>query len=145
MAAPEENLRFVDFSLPPEGPSFEIAPDVFRCYPEIPLDVMMGVADALTDKGEESRGIKRFLQVLDLLAGIMEPMDYDKFIARTKKGTAERPNPNPIGIRHMMKILPWVLEVYGLRPTQESSTSVDGSDADGTSSTEPVSEPASTS
>lgn len=137
-----DDLKFKDFTLAGEAPVMRIAPDEFHCYPEIPLDVMMDVARFSQTKVE---GLDRFTQLMELIAGIIVPEDYDKFIARTKRGTKEQPNPYPIGMRHIRDILPWVLEVYGMRPTQASSDSASGSDDAVTSSTEPVSAADSTS
>lgn len=124
-------VKYKDFSLSPEPVTFKIAPDEFLCYPEIPLDVLMEVAEASTTAGT---GLDRVKQMLDMLEGVMEPESFATFVARTKKGTTEQPNKNPIGMRHITELLPWLMEVYGLRPTQESDSSADGSDDDDTSS-----------
>lgn len=129
-------VRFKDFSLSPEPIIMRIAPDDFKCYPEIPLDVMMEVAEAATSS---STGMKRVEQMRDLLEGVMEPESFAIFAARMRKGTKEQPNHSPIGMRHIREILPWIMEVYGLRPTQESESSADGSDSDDTNSTDGVS------
>ncbi len=137
------DVRFRDFSLPPDNPRFRIAPDEFRCYPEIPLDVMLDVSTF--GQGNDVSTRERFGQLMDMLAGVIIAEDYDVFLRRTKRGTPEAPNPNPIGMRVMRDLLPWIMEVYGLRPTQESSGSADGSDDESTSSTEPASDAESTS
>jgi hypothetical protein len=133
------DVTFKDFSLPPKPIVMRIDPDDFKCLPEIPLDVMMEVAAFATSN---VTGMDRFKQLLDLFSGVIEPLDYEKFIARTKRGTVAEPNLNPIGMRHIRDILPWVMEVYGLRPTQESSESADGSLEASTSSMEPASDEA---
>lgn len=138
----DDNIRFKDFSGSPEPIIMRIAPDDFRCYPEIPLDVMM---DVVKFAGEKVEGVGRVTQLMELLHGVIMSEDLDQFIARTKRGTKEKPNPHPIGMRHITAILPWIMEVYGLRPTQESSGSADGSDDTGISSTAPASDEASTS
>lgn len=135
-------VKFKDFSLSPEPVVMRIAPDDFRCYPEIPLDVIMDVA---LMAASQVTGPERMTQMRDLLEGIMEPESYAVFAARLKKGTPDAPNPNPIGMRHIRDILPWLMEVYGLRPTQESDSSADGSGDDDTSSTDGVSLTESTS
>lgn len=137
-----ESVRFKDFSLPPEPIVFRVAPDDFRCYPEIPLDAMMDIVVFATTATD---GRDRMSQVLQLLSSVIVAEDWDKFLARTKRGTVEVPNPHPIGMRLVKDLLPWIMEVYGLRPSQESSESSDGSENDGTSSTAPVSQEESTS
>lgn len=142
----DDNIRFRDFSSSPEPIVMRIAPDVFHLYPEIPLDVMIDIAEASAVKGEEKSGVRGQMESLtQLLQGVIVPEHYDAFIERTKRGTAEKPNPNPIGMRQVQQILPWVLEVYGLRPTQQSSDSADGSDETSTQSTELASDEESTS
>jgi hypothetical protein len=126
-------VKYKDFSLSPEPVIMRIAPDEFKCYPEIPLDVMMDIAEAASS---EIVGMKRVEQMRELLEGIMEPESYALFSRRTRKGTIKEPNPNPIGMRHIREILPWIMEVYGLRPTQESDSSVDGSGDDDTNLTD---------
>jgi hypothetical protein len=135
----DTEVKFRDFSLSHDDvvPRFMIAPDTFRCYPEIPLDVMMDVVQMTQQKVD---GIERFKQMMDMLSGVIVAEDWDRFINRTKRATPENPNPSPIGIRHIKELLPWIMEVYGLRPTQESSESADGSDTGSTSSTEPASD-----
>ena len=138
-----DELRFRDFSSSPELIHFRIAPDDFRCYPEIPLDTMRDIVKAAQNAGAST--MDRFDAMIEMLAGVIDPMDYDKFIARTKKPTKEAPNPHPIGFRQVSQLLPWLMEVYGLRPTQASSGSSDGSNDASTSSTEPASDEALTS
>ncbi len=140
-----DTVRFKDFSLEDVNITIRIAPDDFTCYPEIPLDAMMEIAQFARDKDKSDNTMDRFKQLLGLLEAVMYPDDYDRFIARTKAGTRENPNPHPIGLRHVMNMLPWIMEVYGLRPTQESSTSADGSESTNTSSTEGASVTVSTS
>jgi hypothetical protein len=125
-------VKFKDFSLSPEPVTFKISPDEFLCYPEIPLDVIMEVA-ALAQS--DATGMERFKQTLELFEGILEPESYETFRRRCRKGTKEDPNPFPVGMRHIRDLLPWVMEVYGLRPTQESSESADGSEDESTSLT----------
>lgn len=135
-------VKYKDFSLSPEPVIMRIAPDEFRCYPEIPLDVMIEVAEMAAS---QATGVERIHQLRELLEGVMEPEAYAVFQARMRKGTQEEPNLNPIGMRHIREILPWIMEVYGLGPTQESDSSVDGSDSEDDSSTDGVSPTESTS
>lgn len=137
-----DGVRFKDFTLPGDAPKFRIAPDVFQCYPEIALDALMEIAETART-GTESK--ERLEQMKELLKGIIVPEDYRLFIDRMRIGTEENPNPSPIGQRHLRDLIPWLMEVYGMRPTPESSTSADGSESDDTSSTDDASEMASTS
>ena len=138
-----DNVRFKDFTISADPIGFRIAPDNFPCYPEIPLDTLMEVA-ALSQQTDVS-SLERFKQMMDVFVGIIEPHAYELFKRRCRPGTEKEPNPNPIGMRHIRDLLPWVMEVYGVRPTQESSDSADGSNDDDTSLTDGASPEASTS
>jgi len=125
-------VRFRDFSLSPEPVTFDIAPDTFECLPEIPLDALADMANlASTSTDDRSASLRR---IYDLFDGILLPDSAAKFRARGKRSTEEEPNLHPIGMRHIKELLPWLMEVYGLRPTQPSDESSDGSpDEDGSS------------
>lgn len=140
-----DSVRFHDFSLEDVSISIRIAPDNFKLYPEIPLDSMMEIVKIAKNKEGPDSNTDRFNQLLSLLEAVMYPEDYDRFIQRTKPGTRENPNTHPIGLRHIMNMLPWLMEVYGLRPTQQSSESADGSNETDINLTEGVSEMESTS
>lgn len=129
----EDIVRFKDFSLSPEPVTFRIAPDDFECYPEIPLDTLLELAAISVDSSDRQ---KQFERLKDFFDGIMPTEMAARFRARCKASTPEDPNPQPIGMRHVTAILPWLMEVYGLRPTQQSSESDDGSDPADTSLTE---------
>lgn len=126
-------VRFMDFSMSPEPVTFKIEPDVFECVPEIPLD---SLAEMSRLGGGDGDPASRLTQVYDFFDGIMTPDSAVTFRARGRKGTKENPNPHPIGMRHVKEILPWLMEVYGLRPTQPSDESSDGSSDDSISSTD---------
>ena len=131
MTSPEATVvRHRDFTLSPEPITFDIAPDRFECVPEIPLDVLADLADAATQRadGDKLTTAQQMDKVKDLFDGVMQIDSAARFRARTRRGTREEPNPNPIGMRHIKDILPWLMEVYGLRPTRPSDESPDGSD-----------------
>jgi len=135
-------VRFKDFSLSPEPVTFRIAPDDFECYPEIPLDALVELS-GLNLGGDDRKA--QMDKLKDFFDGIMPPEQAAKLRTRMRVGTEDEPNPSPIGMRHITNILPWLMEVYGLRPTQPSSESEDGSEAADTSSTESSSDEASMS
>ncbi len=121
-------VKFKDFSLSPEPISFKIDPDVFHCVPEIPLDALADMA-GLATRAESATAGDTLRKVYDLFDGILFTESAVLFRARGEKGSD-----NPIGMRHVKDILPWLMEVYGLRPTQPSDESSDGStDGDGSS------------
>lgn len=121
----------MDFSVSPEPITFKMEDDTFHCLADIPLDVLIDLADfASVPKGKE-----QVEKMLDLFDAVMPAEDAARLRERSKRGAAQ-----PIGYRLVTKVLPWLLEVYGLRPTQPSSGSADGSDDTATSSTAGVSD-----
>lgn len=149
----DELVRHKDFSLSPDPVTFTIAPDTFVCYPEIPLDALAEMAK-LAQRSENRE--EQLSKIYDFFDGIMEPDSAARFRRRGRRSTPAQGvegepgyvpadiNTHPIGMRHAAKIMPWLLEVYGLRPTQESSESSDGSEPTSTSSTDGASDEEST-
>lgn len=133
----DDIVRYRDFSLSPEPITFEIAPDVFTCFPEIALDTLAEMSGLSLGGGGDTGS--QLSKIYDFFDGIMEPDSAARFRERGRKSTKENPNPYPIGMRHVMDILPWLMEMYGLRPTQPSDESQGGSDGTATSSTDGVS------
>jgi hypothetical protein len=127
-------VRFRDFSPSPEPVQFQVNDDIFECIPEIPLDGLAQMAQ-LAQLGSGTPG-ELLNKVYDFFDGVMTPDSAALFRARGRISTADRPNPNPIGMRAITQILPWLMEVYGLRPTQPSDESSDGSGTDDTNSTD---------
>lgn len=124
-----EVVRFKDFSVSPEPISFRMEDDTFNCLPDIPLDLLMELAEFATI-GREQGGKAQAEKMKEFFDGILDEDSAGRLRERMKKGAAQ-----PVGKRILVDVLPWLLEVYGLRPTQESSESADGSDDTATSST----------
>lgn len=126
----EPIARFKDFSGSPDPVMFRIHGDEFECIPEIPLD---GLAELVQLAEVRDGGPKVMLnKIYEFFDGVMTPDSAALLRKRGKISTAEEPNTNPIGMRHIQEILPWLMEVYGLRPTQPSDGSLDGSGTDDT-------------
>jgi hypothetical protein len=132
----EDIVRFKDFSFSAEPVTFRISPDTFECAPEIPLDSIVELSMLSVSDGDRKA---QFERMKDFLDGILVYESAALFRQRCKPGTQEEPNPYPIGMRHVQALLPWFMEVYGLRPTQPSSESEDGSADVDTSLTDGVS------
>jgi hypothetical protein len=119
-----------DFTLAPVSHKFKIDNDIFEAVPEIPLGYFSKLTVVAGLKMTDADAIEKILDVFDVFltdesAVIFRKRAYDKT--------------NPIGQRHLMPIVHWILETYGLRPTQPSSNSSDGLvDETGTSLTDGV-------
>lgn len=110
------NVQIVDFSFSPEPKRFTVNGDVFECSPELPLTVMLTAANIKMDmESFKTQGLEPILTFFD-----------EVFIGDSSQRFRARVNDKerPIGLRHIMKILPWLMEVYGLRPTEESESSL---------------------
>jgi len=119
--------RFMDFTEETPQIQFRVGTEVFTALSTIPL-ARISELSRLSTGGEDGAtmvdGIKR------VFSNILEPDSYDRFV----DGLSSREN--PIGVKHVTKILPWLLEQYGLRPTEASSGSVDSSSETGANSTD---------
>lgn len=121
-------VEIQDFSFSPEPKRFRINDDVFECTPEMPLAVMVKASELqLTAEVLKTKGMEPVLAFFDSVM-------FDASAQRFRERTADKVN--PVGLRHVAKIIPWLMEVYGLRPTQPSEDSSASPESDGTSSTD---------
>lgn len=124
------NVEIRDFSHSLEPKRFRINDDVFEACPELPLGMIQDLAKFMTSREElATKG-------MDVLNQLFDALLFDESAARWRARTTNKEK--PIGVSHAIEIIPWLLEEYGLRPTQPSSPSQTGSDdgKTGTSSTD---------
>lgn len=122
------DVEIVDFSYEPNPHPFRIGKDVFELPPEIPLGNIarvMTLARSMRSEDPE--------QLVENLLGFFDQVLLDEDAAVFRKRAQDKTN--PIGFRQVMKLIPWVLEVYGLRPTPASSNSSTTPEDAGTTST----------
>lgn len=128
--APPPGTR--DFSRPRKRLTFTIDGETFEAAPVLPGDIYAefvtrynGTAD--TDTYQQQHDLMKSALELVLL-----PDSYARFADRLKDRA------NPIDDDQMADVVLWLLEAYGLRPTQPSQLSSDGpaSPESGTSSTD---------
>jgi hypothetical protein len=121
-----------DFSRPRKRLTFTIDGELFEAAPVLPGDIYAEFVTLYNGTADT----KTYQQQHDLLKGALElalvPESYDRFAARMKDKA------NPIEDDQMADVILWLLEAYGLRPTQPSQPSSDGpaSPESGTSSTD---------
>lgn len=111
---------------------FNVGPDRFYCAPDIPLGIMQKITGLRNLQATvEAEGMEPVLLIFDEFLTPASAVLFRQCVEEKKT----------IGLRRIMRILPWVMEKYGLRPTQPSSPSLDGwSDGEtGSSSTDGVS------
>jgi hypothetical protein len=125
-----EIINIMDFAVDDTVPEFYVGPENhFMCVPDIPLGLMQQlskfskVKEQLAETGDLSVILEMFDQLLD-----------DRSAALFRERVADR----TIGIKRVMRIIPWIMEEYGLgHPTQPSSPSSSGSNDGETGPTSP--------
>lgn len=123
----------MDFSIGRKSIQFRVDDDVFEAVPDIAAELAMEYAsqmEILTDPERNSLDDQKEV-VYSTLRLVLFPESADRFIERL------RDQANPIGQTRFGKITQWLLEQYGLRPTEQDSASSTGSENQdaGTSST----------
>ena len=111
--------------------SFRVDDDVFHAAPGVPAEVLLDFATQFTGMGPGSpvdEQLKAFRGVFEL---VLLPESLERFNERM------RDRANPIEIDQVEDIITWLMEQYGLRPTELPSGSPDGpqNPATGTTST----------
>ena len=114
-----EIVEIMDFAADDVEIFFNVGPDRFFCAPDIPLGLMQKISGLknLQDVVEKE-GMEPLLLVFDELLTPQSATLFRQCIEVKKT----------IGLRRIMRILPWIMEKYGLRPTQPSSLSSSGLD-----------------
>lgn len=109
---------------------FRIDDDVFEAAPALPAETLSEFASRFSSVGETQDAHERFMVMASALELVLLPDSYARFRERL------RDRAQPIEIDQLSDCLIWLLEQYGLRPTQPSSVSLDGqpSPAPGTNS-----------
>lgn len=121
-----------DFSRPRKRLTFTIDGELFEAAPVLPGDIY---AEFVT-RYNGTVNTETYQQQHDLLKGAiglaLMPESYDRFADRLKDKA------NPVDDDQMADVILWLLEAYGLRPTEPSQPSSDGppSPESGTSSTD---------
>lgn len=137
------DLDFKDFSLPEDElrpKRFKIGADVFTAPPFIGargLAALAGQAAKLSRLGDlEKFGEEELVQLLEDIGDLMVTMlDKDtKSGERFKARLLSTDNPLHLQ-KQVLPIIFWLIEAYGLRPTEPPSSSATGSDGGGPTST----------
>lgn len=114
--------EIMDFTPTRRTIQFRIDDDVFTANADVPALVLMEFsahADQFERVGiEERREILK--RMFDL---VLTPASSETFMARLSSFE------NPIGAGTMNRVIPWLMEQYGLLPTQPSGSSSAGPDS----------------
>lgn len=128
---PTESAPVKDFSRKRERLVFRIDDDVFEAATALPGKTLSRFATRFTDI-EKTPFDKQLDVFADALAMVLLPESNSRFQKRLDDLE------NPIELEQASDVITWLLEHYGLRPTEPSSDSSTGpvSPASGTNSTD---------
>jgi hypothetical protein len=120
----------LDFTDPMPPARFRIGDDVFEVVPGLPALSFMEFSDLAGQQIEEPGEARDMFQRMFRLVLVED--SAERFIARLED------RHRPITIMQVQKVIPFVMEQLGLRPTEPSEPSSNGSDgqASGPNSTE---------
>lgn len=110
-----------DFSKARKRLVFRIDEDVFEAAAAIPAEVMIQFAERFTSADPTSMSPK---EQVGIFREMLEIVLLPESMAVMRKRMADPRNPVDMG--QLDEIITWLFEEYGLRPTQESSSSSGG-------------------
>lgn len=109
-----------DFSKKRTDITFRVDDDVFQAARGVPAEVLLDFATEFADIATTAtvdQQLKAFRSMLDV---VLLPESLERFQERM------RDRANPIEIDQVEQIVTWLMEQYGLRPTEAPSSSPDG-------------------
>jgi hypothetical protein len=120
-----------DFSRPRKRLNFTIDGDTFEAATALPGDVFAEFVTLYNSTGDTETYQQQHDMLKQALVLALLPESWQRFSTRLKDKT------RPIDDEQMSDVVLWLLEEYGMRPTQPSPDSSDGSASpeSGTSST----------
>lgn len=115
-----DDVRFKDFTKKRKPVFFTVEGERFDCYAAIALPSLQEIVEVSRNFSTET-AVESFAA---FFAIVMEPENAARMevLLRDKK--------NPLDQEQAVEIMQWLLEVYGLRPTQPLSESSPGSPTD---------------
>ena len=121
--------RFKDFTAGEEPISFKVGDQVYVARDDILLQHLGRLSEVSEGLGEG--GDKTVNRMLAIFEKLLEAESFERF-----KGAVTGESGSVIGIIRIQKIVPWLLEQYGLRPTEASSGSSSTLSESGANSTD---------
>lgn len=119
---------FKDFTKAKKRVTFKIDDDEFEAPSVLPIPVMQELAGAADKLKSDVSSVETLREVIGIFDIIL--LDDSATLLRERISSKEA----PVDLEQLIEIMLWLLEVYGLRPTQPSSDSSAGS-PDATSGT----------
>lgn len=126
LGPPPDEVEIMDFSYQPPAIKFSADGEVYECHPVISIPAMQDLVKTVRAGGLDTTSDDAIQQSMQKLARMFDiiliPDSAQRFNARLL--SADQPFDM---FRQIIPILHHVLERYGLRPTQQSSSSSPGS------------------
>jgi serine protease inhibitor len=110
-----------DFTKPRPELDFRIDDDVFFPYPALPARVLVEFAMTFDGIDKDTSADKQMEAMLSILERALTPDSYARFSSRINS------REKPIDLDQVNEVMEWMLGEYGLRPTQPSELSSNGS------------------
>ena len=138
---PTGTTEIKDFSSHAEPVRFRIDDDIFEAPAVIPAQVMLDFVSNFNTLGENANQDAQGSAMMAMIDMVLKPESAVRFKHRMGDGD------HPIGLDQIQDILPWLMEKYGMRPTEPSDILSDGQadQGTGTDSTQTSPAPGSTS
>lgn len=124
-----------DFSKKRKDIVFRVDDDTFHAARGVPADVLMDFAGEFSNIATDATVDQQLKAFRSLLEVVLLPESLEQFNARM------RDRENPIEIDQVEDIVTWLMEQYGLRPTEVPLSLPDGLPAPGLGTTSTVSTP----
>lgn len=114
------STRFKDFSKKREPVEFQIDDDIFTAPSILPVPSMQELAEVANAIKIETDNAKLFQRITEVFDAVLTEASAKRFRQRVTS------KEEPIDVEQLVDIMLWLLEEYGLRPTQPSSDSSNG-------------------
>jgi hypothetical protein len=120
-----------DFTPESKNVRFRIGEDIFEGLDEMPTMLALRFATRVKAMDVGDFNEDQVNMMTDLMRLVLKPASAAKLIKRLED------TENPIGPQTFIRLIPWLMEQYGMRPTSPSSDSPSGQENpdDGVSST----------
>lgn len=127
MTGADDGQEVRDFTLPARTKRFRVDDDVFEAPPILPPVTLIKVTTLHTTLSDATSDIEnRLRKIAEMFRLLLPGQSGQRFAERLMSDT------EPIDItRQALPILHWLLECYGMRPTEPSSASLNGSSTGG--------------
>jgi hypothetical protein len=116
--------EMMDFSSPRTSLPFRVDGDVFEAAPDVAAELAIEFMDLSSRLEDDKATVEDQIAVLHgMFRMVLFPESAERFIARLSDPT------KPIGYEKVNRIVKWLFETYGLRPTESDSLSSSGSES----------------